>query len=588
MLEKLTLQNYRCYEHHTVSFRDVSVVVGKNNAGKSTLVEALRLLQIVISRYKSLSYNYAPKWTNLSKNEKGVSPSLVGYDFVSQNLFNKYGESPALIIATFKDNSKIEIYIGDDCEIHSVLYNEKSKIIDSKAKALLFTFHDLNILPQVMPLQRHEKILSPDYVRRHISSNLSSLHFRNQIALLSEHYESFKILAEKSWPGLRLRKIEGYTSMPGSELNMLIQDEGFVAEIAWMGHGLQMWLQTMWFLARNSEASTVILDEPDVYMHPDLQRRLIRMLKLRYKQIIIATHSVEIMSEVEPENILVIDRARPVSVYASNFPAVQRVIDSIGSIHNLQLAKLWSSRKLLIFEGKDIKFLKRVHAKIFAASEESFDSIPRMEIGGWGGWNYALGSKMFLKNAGDENIIAYSIFDSDYHLPEEIEARYKEAKEKGVQLHVWKKKEIENYFIVPEAICRVIKNISSSAKNLTIQEVLNKINEIVFSLEETVMDNYSSNYSKFFKGHDSVTANRYSRNMLKKIKVNNCLIDRVSGKEVMSRLSFWSKQKYGVSLTTHLVTQEIYASEFDKEILDVIETIEKCVNFSERSNFEII
>lgn len=68
-----------------------------------------------------------------------------------------------------------------------------------------------------------------------------------------------------------------------------------MAEVALMGHGLQMWLQTMWFLCRSSPTATVVLDEPDVYMHPDLQRRLVRLVRGRYPQIIIATHSVEIV-----------------------------------------------------------------------------------------------------------------------------------------------------------------------------------------------------------------------------------------------------------------------------------------------------
>jgi hypothetical protein len=45
--------------------------------------------------------------------------------------------------------------------------------------------------------------------------------------------------------------------------------EGYVfdgADGSQMGHGLQMWLQTMWFLARVGYAACAILDEPDVYM----------------------------------------------------------------------------------------------------------------------------------------------------------------------------------------------------------------------------------------------------------------------------------------------------------------------------------
>ena len=48
---------------------------------------------------------------------------------------------------------------------------------------------------------------------------------------------------------------------PGDPLFLHVRNEEFVGEVAKMGHGLQMWLQTMWFLTRARDASTLILDE---------------------------------------------------------------------------------------------------------------------------------------------------------------------------------------------------------------------------------------------------------------------------------------------------------------------------------------
>src|SRR5437870_1811214 len=118
-----------------------------------------------------------------------------------------------------------------------------------------------------------------------------------------------------------------------------------------------MWLQTMWFLARAGGAETVILDEPDVYMHADLQRRLIRLLRTRDQQTIIATHSVEIMSEVSPEEILVVDKGRKHSKFAASLPIVQNVIDRLGGVQNIHLARLWASRKCLHIEGDEVNVL---------------------------------------------------------------------------------------------------------------------------------------------------------------------------------------------------------------------------------------
>lgn len=133
------------------------------------------------------------------------------------------------------------------------------------------------------------------------------------------------------------------------------------------------------FLSRCSDDSTVILDEPDVYMHADLQRKLIRLIKGRYKQIIVATHSVEIMSEVEADNIIPVDSSFSKLNYADHTPMVQEIIDGIGSVHNLEIARIFSSKKFLIVEGDsdDTKILGIIFDRLFEDSHEPIDTIPK-------------------------------------------------------------------------------------------------------------------------------------------------------------------------------------------------------------------
>jgi predicted ATPase len=41
MLHSLRIENFHCFRDHSLSFGDTTVVVGKNNSGKSTVIEAL-------------------------------------------------------------------------------------------------------------------------------------------------------------------------------------------------------------------------------------------------------------------------------------------------------------------------------------------------------------------------------------------------------------------------------------------------------------------------------------------------------------------------------------------------------------------
>jgi AAA15 family ATPase/GTPase len=62
MLTKLRLQNFRCFKDHVVPLHPTTIIVGRNNAGKSTIVEALRLVSIIVNRYQFLNFSDVPDW----------------------------------------------------------------------------------------------------------------------------------------------------------------------------------------------------------------------------------------------------------------------------------------------------------------------------------------------------------------------------------------------------------------------------------------------------------------------------------------------------------------------------------------------
>lgn len=103
-----------------------------------------------------------------------------------------------------------------------------------------------------------------------------------------------------------------------------------------------------------------------------------------------------------------------------------------------------------------MSLLKQFHSILFPDAELPLDTIPALAIGGWGGWPYAVGSSMTLKNAVGDRISTYCILDSDYHSESEISGRYEDARKRGVNLHVWSRKEIENFLLQPLAIRRVL------------------------------------------------------------------------------------------------------------------------------------
>lgn len=60
MLEKIQFINYKCFEDATIPLREITIAVGKNNAGKSTMIEGLRLIALAIKSGKKHNYKDLP------------------------------------------------------------------------------------------------------------------------------------------------------------------------------------------------------------------------------------------------------------------------------------------------------------------------------------------------------------------------------------------------------------------------------------------------------------------------------------------------------------------------------------------------
>ena len=581
MITSLELENYRGFQKHMLELKPTTLIVGRNNAGKSTIVEALRLVSIVANRYKSLGYREAPDWLEIPRNYYGVSPSLDNMEIRFETMFYGYSEPPTKITCIFSDNSSITIYLVDESKIHAVIRNSDGTIIQSKQQANQFQIPQVSIMPQVAPVQKEEIILSDEYVKRVMYSSIAPSHFRNQLNLFPDFFPEFQSIVAETWPGVEVKELIGMGKLYRQPLYLEIRNENFVAEIGSMGHGLQMWLQTMWFLTLAKESSTVILDEPDVYMHADLQRRLIRFIRNRFPQVLLTTHSVEMMSEVDPEEILVVDKHMLASQFTDSIPGVQKIVNSFGSVHNVSLTRMWNSKRAILVEGKDLKVLRQFQTLLFPHCVDSFDSIPNMSIGGWGGWSYAIGSSMFLKNAFGESITTYCVLDSDYHTSSEIADRYKEASERGVQLHVWSKKEIENFLIIPSVVQRLIQQGRAHRTDVpSIDELESQIQNLAYSLESEVFDNLSSQILIGNRSLGVVKANQVARDAIAKKKEQpSGLIDLVSGKTLLSKLSLWSQTEFGVSFGPNSILREMYRQEIHPEIAHVVTSIERGNNF---------
>jgi hypothetical protein len=285
------------------------------------------------------------------------------------------------------------------------------------------------------------------------------------------------------------------------------------------------------------------------------------------------------LSEIDPAEVMVVDRRGGQSAFADSLPAMQEVIDNnLGAVHSVNLSRLWSAKKFLHVEGEDMQILGRFYDLIFPESLDSFAAVPNQSIGGWGGWGYAVGSSLTLHNAGGEAISTYCLLDSDYHTPKEIEDRLKDAADKKVRLHIWSRKEIENYLVVPAAIRRVIAGKCVSPPS--IDQIISKLREIAEAVKDDVVDNFADSFRNEDRGKGQQAANRKARELVGLAwSVGEGALHRVSGKGLLSGISEWGKREFGVSFGIAAVLRALRREDLAPEVVGVISAIDANEHF---------
>jgi predicted ATPase len=329
MITTLHLQNFRGFRDHVVEFAKFSVVAGRNNAGKSSAIEALRIVANVANQFSGRRGRFTPSHEWCPSDEVGLRFSTEEFQFKSETVFHNYGEPPAILRAEFDNGIQLEVFIGPREEMFGTLRNPEGRIAQDIKQARSFDIPEIRILPQISPLSISETVLQQSYIRKCLDTHLTSRHFRNQIRYFEEHFDDFTVLVNRTWEGIRISGFESFTQSQGGDLALMLSDRGFTAEAANFGHGLQMWLQIVWFLVRAKGPHILILDEPDVYLHPDQQASLIEILRGRYDQCILSTHAVGIIDSCGIDEVVRLDKRLPKSTTGMDEDTYQQKLTEV-------------------------------------------------------------------------------------------------------------------------------------------------------------------------------------------------------------------------------------------------------------------
>ncbi|MCI9859360.1 ATP-dependent nuclease [Microbacterium proteolyticum] len=463
-LKSIKLINYKGFERHTISLRGTNVLIGANNAGKSTALGALRLIAAMLPTARRT----APTTVGTVEGR-----SVRGWPITAAAI-----DSSAVALENVRHdfrNAETRIEVACSSGARVVASWEPVDDADGPPPAGIFTIYPpsntnppmrtvaqnsvpkIAVVPTLTPLDQHESFVTVDTLRRHASGRRAPRYFRNSLfRLSSDEWHDFCGFVYERTPELYNLTLNRSYGNDKDAFDLFYEEEGSrnEREIGWAGDGIQIWLQALYHLWRQGDVDVVVLDEPDVFLHPDLQRRLARTLFAARQQTVLATHSVEILAEADPGSAVWIDRSRRNAERPRTDGALALLGRRLGSGYELGVGRALRSRTVLFVEGDDAPILAtwaRTLGRSAVARSENYATVP---LGGFSkNWRAGAFTETISALGGD--VASLIILDGDLRSEAATDAEVAQIRSESARVHVWARRELENYVLEAAAIAKV-------------------------------------------------------------------------------------------------------------------------------------
>lgn len=358
-LISFSVSNFRSITRaHRIQLHDLTILVGKNNEGKSNIIKAISLSLNIIkrhlyivrrrtfeySKYIDNSFDYV--WqrdfpvTSQTK-KKGSKSTIFELEFLlsDQELeqFNKYTKS-RLSTPDFM----IIIEIGEDNYPKLKVSKKGASKLNSKVQ-LINEFVANNIVFNYIPAIRTES-QAIDLIRdtlaqelKIVENNSKYIDAINTINRLQK--EPLNGIAKKVQntlqtfiPSIKNVKIDIEENIRKSSLRRAVDvsiDDGVLTNIEYKGDGIKS-LATLAMLTDryNVEQSSIIaIDEPEAHLHPGSIRQLNNILQglVKDNQVIIATHNQLFINKNDIKSNIIVSSGK-----ASPAKSIKEIRDILG------------------------------------------------------------------------------------------------------------------------------------------------------------------------------------------------------------------------------------------------------------------
>ena len=383
-IKTLRLQNFKGFTNFEISFGAFNVLVGGNNSGKSTLLRAVRLgyelTKLHFGREKAGHAEFYPG-RSVPKALLPVAQLRDLWPGGRMREGNKW--IPSSVSLELGSGHKLAFGIIGP-------WNAATSKIDGRDLAAMnaipadvingFLNHPPEFVPASIGIVAEEEYRTPARRSALVASGRHNEIVRNYLLELA--------------PALRKELSELLAKYFGANVDLPDFDESkdqFISasykagegehDLYSAGGGFLQILEVLSFIFRG-EPGVVLLDEPDSHLNSSLQHAFVDILeglaRKRNFQVLLATHSKEIINYVDPSRLIPIDRKAEKAEPLKRETSTVSLLKELGAIDNVDAYQIVKQRSILVVEGPtDRDLIPRLAAKLGITI---FDGSSRVSI----------------------------------------------------------------------------------------------------------------------------------------------------------------------------------------------------------------
>ncbi len=582
-ITSVEFRNFKAYAHFSISLQHMNILVGPNNCGKSTILSTFRVLAVGLRRARAKGIEWVPGPLGQTRgyrlNEETLPISI-------ENVHTDYDDSDSSVTFRLSNGNKLQLFFPKEGGCSFIPMCAKKGITTPTQFKAAFPIA-VGVVPVLGPVEHEEELLKEETIKRNLGTHRASRHFRNSWYHFPEDFDNFASLVKETWPGMEIESVTNADVMSG-KLTMFCIENRIPRELFWAGFGFQVWCQLLTHISRAKTDSLLIIDEPEIYLHPDVQRQLLSILREAGPDILLATHSTEIMGEADHSEILLVDKSKRSANRLKDIEGVQQALDIVGSIQNITLTQLARNRRLVFVEGLfDFRIIRRFAQKLGYLELSSGIDLTPLESGGFSSWESILSFARVFEKAVGRSVNISAIYDRDYLPQEEVTNIIADLSKHLSVVHIHDRKEMENYLLIPKALEKAIKkSIKDRAKRVGASEVSHApitelLDEITLPLKSNIQAQYMAKRSDYFKKSklDDATINAQTiKSFDIKWEKIETRMEIVPGKEVLKKLREKIQNDYSVNLTETKIINEIEIEDMPDDLICLLKKLEEYIH----------